>query len=220
MCAIVGCYLETTTPKKIQILKNLFIQSQIRGRHQTGIVYESNGKLERFVVEGDGRELVSQFDWDKLREQPTIKLIGHNRYSTSDLNYPQPLQVFDDLALVHNGVVDQRPPDQWGQYGYDLTTANDSELLYHARYEGWEPLEEFPDATIAAAELHANGDMRWYRNAGRPLYYDKFGANYYICSTKDIALRSGLTNARRCRPGMVYTLKGKSRLMTIQEMIP
>lgn len=220
MCGIVGAYLKCPTQDQIETLKRLFIETQIRGRHQTGLAYEANGKIERFVVEGDGKMLVSEFNWDQLLGLPTLKLIGHNRYSTSDLRHPQPIQVFDDLALAHNGVVDQRPPVYWKEYGYQLVTANDSELLYQCRHAGNEPLKEFPTATMAVAELTLDCELRWYRNGGRPLYYVKNEANYFICSTEDIAKRAGLKGAKRCKPGVVYTPQGHTKLMNVPELVP
>lgn len=211
--------IQSPTPGNIEMIKRLFIESQIRGRHQTGLCYLRDNQIKRFVVEGDGEKLVSEFDWDQLLGLSPLVLIGHNRYSTSDLRYPQPIQVFGDFALAHNGVVDQRPSECWDQYGYDLTTANDSELLYHARYEGYEPLEEFPDATMAVVELSVSDGLRWYRNAGRPLYYVRYPTSRWVCSTRDIALRGGLKKPRRCHPGVIYNSQGKSRLLTIPELI-
>jgi glutamine phosphoribosylpyrophosphate amidotransferase len=148
-----------------------------------------------------------------------LQLIGHCRYSTSDLRYNQPLHIFNDFAMAHNGVVDQRPAAYWVEHGYELSTSNDSELLYQARYAKREPLKEFPEASMAVAELGLGG-IRWYRNGKRPLYYVKVANGYFICSTADIALRAGLTKPQRCKPGFVYTPEGKAKLSNVEELVP
>jgi glutamine phosphoribosylpyrophosphate amidotransferase len=163
---------------------------------------------------------VEKFNWGSLSGDSKLELIGHARYSTSDLQYNQPIRVFDDLALAHNGVVDQRPPVYWKEYGYELTTANDSELLYQSRYAGNEPLVEFPTATMAVCELSTAKGLRWYRNGGRPMYQVKVSNGYFIMSTKDIALRAGLKSAKKCKPGFVYTPKGSAKLINVEELIP
>ena len=100
----------------------------------------------------------------------------------------------------------------WGRYGYKLDTTNDSELIYHSK----EPLTEFPEASMAVAELHSNGTLRWYRNGKRPLYM----ADGFFMSTKDIALRAGLRDPVRCEPGVIYTSTTETKLTTIKELIP
>ena len=56
-------------------------------------------------------------------------MIGHCRYSTSDLQYNQPIYN-DDYSIAHNGVVSQEMPERWKElYGYDCKTKNDSELI-------------------------------------------------------------------------------------------
>lgn len=220
MCAIVGAFLESPSFEQIETLKRLFQESQIRGRHQTGLTYKSGTALKRFVVEGDGNKLVKEFDWEQLLEIGTLELTGHNRYSTSDLRYPQPIQIFEDFALAHNGVVDQRPPIYWDEYGYELSTQNDSELLYQARYSGKQPLEQFPEASMAVCELHAKEGLAWYRNGKRPLYHVKVANDWFICSTADIARRAGLLGENRCTPGVLYTPTGETKLTKAEELIP
>jgi glutamine phosphoribosylpyrophosphate amidotransferase len=220
MCAIVGCYLEQPTSEQVETLKRLFVESQIRGKHQTGLAIKSADKVWSHTVDGSGELLVEKFDWRSLKSQSTLQLAGHCRYSTSDLRYPQPIQVFEDFALCHNGVVDQRPPAHWEEYGYPLTTANDSELLYQAAYAGNEPLVEFPEASMAVCEVHGKRGLRWYRNGKRPLYTVKVKNGYFICSTKDIAERSGLVGAERCQPGVVYSAEGQTKLKNVEELIP
>ena len=208
MCAVIGAYLKHPTEEQINTLKHIFLQSQIRGRHATGYSILQNGK----VITRKSAEPAQTFIHSHFAEiQPgehTLQFAGHCRYSTSDLRYNQPIQVFDDFALVHNGVVDQRPPIHWSDWGYDLNTANDSELIYHCARNHGEPLKEFPDASMAVAELSVDKGLRWYRNVKRPLYSIKVKNGYFVCSTQDIALRAGLKNPVSCSPGVVYTQDG------------
>jgi glutamine phosphoribosylpyrophosphate amidotransferase len=220
MCGVISAHIEQPTETDIETLKTLFIEGQIRGRHQTGLAYKVDNKIERFVVEGDGKKLVEEFNWEHLLELESLELIGHNRYSTSDLRYPQPIQVFDDFSLVHNGVVTQEPAAMWKRFGYELSTNNDSELLYQSCYAGNEPLVEFPTATMAVCELHLEKGLRWYRNGGRPMYYSRTANGVFVCSTADIAKRSGLKRPQRFRPGWVYNPGGGTKLINVEELIP
>lgn len=220
MCAIVGCHLEAPTSLQIQTLERLFIESQIRGKHATGYSVISGSKVITRKEALPAEDFVHSHFAEVQPGSHTLQLAGHCRYSTSDLKYNQPIQVFDDLALAHNGVVTQEPPGMWHRYGYELQTANDSELLYQARHTGREPLVEFPTATMAVCELSVADGLRWYRNGGRPLYHVKVKNGYFICSTKDIAERAGLKGARRCKPGVIYTPTGTTKLIRTKELIP
>jgi glutamine phosphoribosylpyrophosphate amidotransferase len=204
MCAVVGCSLTDPTKAQLETLQKLFLESQIRGRHQTGLAVVKSEKVERFVVDGDAHVLVERFSWSDLPSEK-LELVGHCRYSTSDLRFPQPIQTENDFALCHNGVVTQEPPSTWGRFGYELSTSNDSELFYHCRGKGGNPLEEFPDASAAVCELSTKTGLTWYRNHKRPLYYSKVENGVFVCSTADIAFRAGLRGVQSCQPGTFYT---------------
>jgi glutamine phosphoribosylpyrophosphate amidotransferase len=219
MCAIVGAYLEAPSSEQIKTLKQLFIESQIRGKHATGYSVIRNKRIFTQVAPVPAEHFVQSYFAEVSPGDYTLQLIGHCRYSTSDLRYNQPLHIFNDFAMAHNGVVDQRPAAYWVEHGYELSTSNDSELLYQARYAKREPLKEFPEASMAVAELGLGG-IRWYRNGKRPLYYVKVANGYFICSTADIALRAGLTKPQRCKPGFVYTPEGKAKLSNVEELVP
>ena len=220
MCGVIGAYLESPTQEQIDTLKSLFVESGIRGLHASGYSVIRNGKVFTQKAPVPAHVFVESHFAELQPGDYTLQLIGHTRYSTSDLEYNQPIQVFDDLALAHNGVVTQEPPGMWHRYGYELQTANDSELLYQARHAGHEPLVEFPTATMAVCELSVADGLRWYRNGGRPLYHVKVANGYFICSTKDIAERAGLKGARRCKPGTIYTPTGTTKLTRTKELIP
>lgn len=220
MCAIVGAYLESPSKQQIETLKRLFVESQIRGRHATGYSIVSNGRIFTQKAAIPAESFVQSHFAEVQPGDYTLQLIGHCRYSTSDLRFNQPIQVFDDLSIAHNGVVTQEPAGMWHRYGYELTTQNDSELLYQSRHAGNEPLLEFPDASVAVCELSVANGLRWYRNGKRPMYAVKVTNGYFVCSTADIALRSGLKGAKRMVPGVVYTPSGSTKLTKVEELIP
>jgi glutamine phosphoribosylpyrophosphate amidotransferase len=142
-----------------------------------------------------------------VNEDGNLYLIGHCRYSTSDLNYNQPLWN-ESLAIVHNGVVSQEMPENWERlYGYKCETRNDSELILHTLKAKKSPLVEFADASMAVIELYAEKKLRFYRNGKRPIYFTPMKNGSIITSTKDIATRAGLNDSIECDMN-VYTTFG------------
>jgi glutamine phosphoribosylpyrophosphate amidotransferase len=218
MCGVIGAYLESPTEQQIEILKRLFVESQVRGKHASGYSILQNNRIFTQVAPVPAEDFVQSHFAEIQPGDYTLQLIGHCRYSTSDLRYNQPLHIFDDLALAHNGVVDQRPAAYWVDHGYELATSNDSELLYQARYANREPLKEYPEASMAVAELKPEG-LRWYRNGKRPLYHVRVSGGVFICSTADIAYRAGLKRPQRCKPGWVYNPGGGTKLISVEELI-
>jgi len=219
LCALLACHLDKPTKQQIETLKSLFVESQIRGRHATGLSMIKNNKIWSYIMPEPAETFVEKFEWDRLLGEPKLRVIGHCRYSTSDLRYNQPLHT-DKVALAHNGVVTQDSSEHWHRYGYDLETSNDSELLLRSVIVGNEPLVEFSEASMAVAELSVASGLRWYRNAKRPLYSVKVSNGYFVCSTRDIASRAGLKNAVRCSPGVVYTPRDTIKLIEVEELIP
>ena len=219
MCAIIACHLNKPTEQQIEIIKRIFLESQIRGKHASGLSMIKNQKIWSYVTPESAETFVHNFEWGSLLGASKLQMIGHCRYSTSDLRYNQPLHT-DTVALAHNGVVTQDPPELWDRYGYDLKTSNDSELLLRSLLGGNEPLKEFPDASMAVAELSVTTGLRWYRNAKRPLYSVKVSNGYFVCSTADIAKRVGLKNPVRCLPGVVYTPESATKIVKVEELIP
>jgi glutamine phosphoribosylpyrophosphate amidotransferase len=220
MCGIVGAYLEAPTQQQIDILKKLFVQSRVRGKHATGYSTFFHGELVTRNAPVSAELFVESYFDDIQPGDYELHLIGHTRYSTSDLRYNQPIQIHPDFAIAHNGVIDQRPPSYWDEYGYKLSTTNDSELLYHCAHSGKEPLEEFPEASMAVCELRLLGGMAWYRNGKRPLYHAKVPNGWFVCSTADIALRAGLEGAERCQPGIVYRPHSLHKIIEVKELVP
>ena len=205
MCAVIGVCLKEPSQSQLETVKRLFLESQIRGKHATGVTLLTESGLKTTVKPVSAKTFLETFDFDEFVNIKEFKIVGHCRYSTSDLRYNQPLHLSETLSIVHNGVITQNPPEQWGEFGYILKTSNDSELLFRSVVAGNEPLDEFPNASIAALELHSSGKMRWYRNGKRPLHYVKCANGFFLCSTSDIAKRAGLESSTKCVPGQVYT---------------
>ena len=184
MCAVIGI----SGKIKIELLKKLFLESQIRGRHATGVSFFKNGKVNTIKEPLPSSHFIQKYDPSDWCEGDTITMIGHCRYSTSDLNYNQPI-ADDTRSVVHNGVISQEMPDRWKQlYNIDCETKNDTELLFHSTPDNW------PDASIAAVFLNKN-KMTWTRNGKRPLWFTSLDECDIITSTEDIAIRSGLSGS-------------------------
>jgi asparagine synthetase B (glutamine-hydrolysing) len=113
-------------------------------------------------------------------------MIGHCRYSTSDLEFNQPMY-HNEKSIVHNGVITQELPENWKElYGYDCMTKNDSELVLHSS----DPLREFSHMSMGVVELYKERKLRFYRNGKRPLYLTNVPSGSIITSTANIAERA------------------------------
>ena len=133
MCAVIGAIFKNPTTEDFEMIKRVFLESKIRGMHATGISFLpawSDDEIETYKepVPADRFEWINKLD-ECVASDGNLYLIGHCRYSTSDLAYNQPM-VAPDLkkSIVHNGVITQELPENWQElYGYDtLTTKNQS----------------------------------------------------------------------------------------------
>ena len=195
MCAVIGALLRSPTTDQLDNVRNVFLESRIRGMHATGLSYVKNGKVVTLkeAVPASVFSPLSNME-QLLNEDGNLYLIGHCRYSTSDLRYNQPMQINDKVSIVHNGVISQELPENWKElYGYTTETQNDSELINHTLDAGLNPLIEWADSSMAIIELHSDGLMNWYRNGKRPLYKTTLDNGFIITSTKDIVKRAGIT---------------------------
>lgn len=187
MCAVIGIKGKI----KSETVKQLFIESQIRGRHATGVSYYKDNKIHTIREAVPAEEFIKIHDPSEWFEGENITMIGHCRYSTSDLEYNQPIAK-GDRSLVHNGVITQEEPHKWAQmYGYQCEGKNDTELLF----ESWDT-DVWPDSSIACIFLEEN-KMKWTRNGRRPMWITKTDQATIITSTKDIAIRAGFENPVR-----------------------
>jgi glutamine phosphoribosylpyrophosphate amidotransferase len=211
MCAVIGAYLEKPSSSDLNTLANVIRESSIRGLHATGISWVKGGRIHTFISATPAAKFLEHFDLNKtIDEDGNLYLIGHCRYSTSDLNYNQPLWN-ENLAIVHNGVVSQEMPENWERlYGYKCTTKNDSELIVHTLEAKKSPLVEFADASMAVIELYKEKKLRFYRNGKRPIYFTSLPNGGIITSTKDIAERAGLNNSIEIDMNQYVTMAHKT----------
>lgn len=196
MCAVIGARLTSPSSFDLELVRNVFLESRIRGLHATGLSYVKNGKVATLIeaVPAPDFSPLSKME-QLLNEDGNLYLIGHCRYSTSDLRFNQPIQTSDDLSIVHNGVVTQELPENWDRlYGYETTTQNDTELLNRTIEAGYHPLEIWRDSSLSVIELTSDKKITLYRNGKRPLYKTTVDNGYIITSTKDIAKRAGIIN--------------------------
>lgn len=193
MCSIIGAVLQDPTRDDFETLKRVFVESKIRGMHATGMSFLPHWSKEIVTI----REAIPADKFvethlhndnlpNLLNADGNLYLIGHCRYSTSDLEYNQPL--FNaNKSIVHNGVITQELPEAWvDKYGYYCESKNDSELVLHSN----DPLREFPNMSMGVCELTANRTLRFYRNGKRPLYLSAIKNGCIITSTSDIAKRA------------------------------
>lgn len=225
MCAIIGIYTDKFNQTNQLLLKELLIQSRIRGKHATGISYYSESKFdsELFTLKQSISSdiFVKCIDFNEI----SSSVIGHCRYSTSDLNYNQPIDNGID-SIVHNGIITQSDPESWKQkFGYSCEGKNDSELIIRCIDENKEPLIVFKESSLAVIHLRQDNSLLFYRNKFRPIWYVKYENSYYIGSTEDIlnrtfkkALNIGI-NPEKCLSGYRYIVNssGLSKYNLLQD---
>lgn len=185
MCGVIGAY--SSKGVDIQKFQTLLIQSMIRGKHASGIAWNNKGKLSYRIIDEPANFL-------SFSNIETDMIVGHARYSTSDLNYNQPIKS-EKIAVVHNGVISQAQPDTWfDHFGYKCTTKNDSELVLRSWEDNKHPIEKYKDSSIASIviDLTNSPKMNFFRNEKRPLWFSEQDDSYYIASTKNILERTGI----------------------------
>lgn len=212
MCGIVGYSNTNVTDKDLDILKKVIIASRIRGMHASGISWwdgesiQSNIKPVPIDTLMDSLTL-SNFKYGKYNK--AISLIAHTRYSTSDIQYNQPL-VGKRCAIAMNGVITQSPPETWlSTYGYECETNNDAELLLQALENRNAPFIEFPEASYAVVVLEPGGHVGAFRNPMRPLWRGVIGDGVVYASTYAILNIPGVRKITK-----VPTLNSESDLQT------
>ena len=196
MCGVLGIAIKKPTEKEFELIRRLFVQSMIRGKHATGVSYVKKGKVHTIKEPVHAYTFINNQDipsW--VNEDGNLYCIGHVRYSTSDLAYNQPMAT-DNLSIVHNGVISQESPETWKDtYGYETLTKNDSELILRCLENGEIPLHKFQPSSMSVCTLDKDKVLTAFRNEARPLYYT-YGSNGIIfASTADILKRSGLETA-------------------------
>ena len=191
MCGVIGIILKNPTETDFDMIHKLFLESSIRGLHATGISYIKHGKIitEKYPIPA----IRFPFKFEEyINEDKNLYLIGHCRYSTSDLEFNQPISN-KNFSVVHNGVITQELPEHWNElYNVICETKNDTELLLHTLEENKSPLKVWQDSSLAVCELHKDKQLRFYRNGKRPLYLTELMNGWLVTSTKDIPNRAGV----------------------------
>jgi len=192
MCAVVGVKLDVISFKELELIKRVIEESEIRGRHATGVAFY-NGKLNAYKENIPPRTFLKKFDLSEIIYNNSIRAIFHIRYSTSDIHYPQPIGNEKEGFIVHNGVISQEPPELWEtSYNILCETKNDTELLFHwfknTRDKSY--LQKFPGCSASAVFLAPNGKLINFRNGLRPQWKATLKNGYIIASTKNILLRA------------------------------
>lgn len=194
MCGVLGIAINNYNERDYDLVRSLFIQSMIRGKHATGVSYVKNGRVNTTkdpIPANEWIEKQNLEDWKN--EDGNLYCIGHIRYSTSDLRYNQPMSS-SNIAIVHNGVISQEPKETWeSKYGLSTETSNDSELILRAMENEINPLEHFHPASMSVCALYKDKRIVAFRNEERPLYAAHTERASVFASTLDILRRVGLT---------------------------
>ena len=199
MCAVVGAFSKTKVD--LDLFQKVMVQSMIRGKHASGIAWNNNGKLAYRIIDESANFLA-------FKNIDTNMIIGHARYSTSDLNYNQPIKT-DKIAIVHNGVISQEHPDTWKDtYGYDFDTKNDSEIVLRSYENNKHPLQLDGSIATIILDMTEKPTILFFRNEQRPLYYST-DKDIYIASTKNILERSGFEHILKTDSCVEYKIDGK-----------
>jgi glutamine phosphoribosylpyrophosphate amidotransferase len=189
MCGVIGALIQNPTKRDFDAIRKVFLESKIRGMHATGISVIYNNKIMTFKEPVPANKFRHLDDLEEMvNDDGNLYLIGHCRYSTSDLLYNQPI-ANETHSIVHNGVITQELPENWSKiFHYTCDTKNDSELVLHSD----NALGEYPDASMAVCELSIKKELTIFRNGKRPLYLTSLSNGVIITSTSDIAKRAGI----------------------------
>ena len=218
MCSVIGAILKEPRAEDFLMLHRVFLESKIRGMHATGISYVQNNKIvtDKRPVPAD--EFPFNFP-NYLNEDGNLYLVGHCRYSTSDLEYNQPI-ANSNISVVHNGVITQELPEHWAEkYGYNCETKNDTELILRNLEAGGSPLQDWKDSSLAVCELYADKKLRVYRNGQRPLYLTSIPSGCIITSTSDIPARANVGGFPVNLLMNHYTTFDENLAMTIEKVV-
>ena len=194
MCGVIGVSLTDVTPNQVALVRRVMQETQIRGMHASGAVHHNGTGLVRIRVAVPISRLSEELiDWTATTTSGDLNMIAHARYSTSDMEFHQPLGE-NDLFMAHNGVITQEPPETWEDtYGYNFDTRNDSEILLKKLASGDTPsdcISSLSGASAAVVTIDRNGVVSGWRNSLRPLWRTDFINGCIFTSTKDIMIRA------------------------------
>jgi glutamine phosphoribosylpyrophosphate amidotransferase len=216
MCSVIGALIQNPTEKDFESIRKVFLESKIRGMHATGLSYIKDDRIFTLkeAVPADRFTHLDNLE-EMVNDDGNLYLIGHCRYSTSDLLYNQPI-ANEEHSIVHNGVITQELAENWDKlFNYKCETKNDSELVLHSD----SPLEEYTDASMAVCELNVDKKLLAYRNGKRPLYLTSLVNGVIITSTADISKRAGIKMPAIEIPMNTYLTFDERASMTV-EVVP
>ena len=191
MCGIAGFNSRTDIP--LSDMREVLNEIGIRGIHSTGISLAKDDQIVSKI------EKVPYYDFE-IPEVSVKSAIFHTRYSTSNIEFPQPVYN-SNVAIAHNGVVTQTPFERWREeFGYSGTNECDTSLLIGSDPH---PLVRFPESSFAVAKLFKQDVLSFYRNEQRPLYYVSHTDITVVGSTKRSIEYFG--KPVECKPCVVYT---------------
>lgn len=138
MCGIFGVTVEGEfNERHDKLVRALFLESQIRGRHATGVTWTSGFVPEMTTIKHPvpAEEFVksNMYNSSVPFGEFNVRMLGHCRYSTSgdwdDNENNQPL-MSQEIALVHNGLVSMGTKEEFeAQYSIKANSYNDSEVI-------------------------------------------------------------------------------------------
>lgn len=200
MCGIIGYSNNNVTLKDLLTLEKVMRESQIRGKHASGVAWYDGEGIQTYIKPIPIGKLVDEFDLSRMVVGKSITMIAHARYSTSDIKYNQPI-VVGNAAIAHNGVITQEAPETWEKtYGVKCITRNDSELLLRCMTGEIKEDLTAGKASVAAVMITSDGAFHYVRNGLRPMWCGKIGDGEVFASTYDILHRAGVEDIQKVLP--------------------
>ena len=200
MCSIIGYNGKYDK----NLVEKICFNSRIRGLHSFGYTYSDE----------DSIITLKYFDYEKfinsLHGNKPEKFIAHFRYSTSG-NYKeqsnnQPIQI-GAISMVFNGVLDMGTKQEMEKkYNCSMLTDNDGELAILEKQKGDKFLKQFINQKTFAGIFLESKKIKAIRNENRPCYKGKYNNIKLLVSTKDILIRSGVTEYEEIKPKVFVEL--------------
>lgn len=202
MCGVVGWH-SVYSDLNFKHFLNMIAESQIRGKHATGVSFYDGKKVVTVKRSVPAGEFLSQYEMvlrEKFKATGRIISVAHTRYCTSGMEHSQPIESRNG-TLVMNGVVTQLDPQHWSAvFGGEYTTTNDAEILSAYRDAG--RLSELlvnHSSSVAFVHLatattkNSQPVLSFLRNGSRPLsYVVTLDGVLAVGSTAEIFRRSGI----------------------------
>jgi len=189
MCGVVGAKISSPKNSDIELLKRVFLETEIRGKHASGVAW-FNGKDISIVSKPITiSEFLKDFSFEQCIVNDELSLIGHIRYSTSDLKFNQPIGD-NEFCIVHNGVISQEGPENWDKR-YSYKTRNDTEILWNCLKNNRNYNEDYKGCSVSVVSLDKDGNISNSRNGLRPQWKGTLENGYIIASTRNILKRAG-----------------------------